>query len=253
MPKLFCISDIHSYYNEMKKALDDAGFDPENEEHWLVSLGDEWDRGPDSVKVMKYLMSLPRKFLIKGNHTQLFVDLCEREYPYSYDKSNGTLRTVWQLGLSDDFFEACRIALGRAQNLLDSHINYLETKKYIFVHSFIPLINKDGLPAHYTRDRQFEFNPDWRNASQEDWDEAMWGNPFDLASKGFNQTGKVLVFGHWHSSTGWAKEEGRSEFGEDARFDPYFGGGFISIDACTAHTGKCNVVVLEDEFLEGDE
>jgi hypothetical protein len=58
-----------------------------------------------------------------------------------------------------------------------------------------------------------------------------------------------VVFGHWHCSTGWARAEGFSEFGPDAKFEPYYGDGFIIIDACTAHSGKCNVVVLEDEFL----
>lgn len=250
MPKLFCISDVHGFYNEMRQALDEAGFDSTNKEHWLISLGDEFDRGPDSLNVMKYLMSLPRKVLIEGNHTQLFVDLCQREYPYRYDKSNGTVRTVYQLGLSDDFSQACNIALTRAKSFLNSQLNYFETEKYIFVHSWIPLINKDRLPAHYTRERQFEFNPNWRNATQEDWDAAMWGNPFDLAEQGFNQTGKTIIFGHWNCSTGWAKSEGRSEFGEDAKFDPYFGNDFIAIDACTAYSGKCNVLVLEDEFLE---
>ena len=129
-------------------------------------------------------------------------------------------------------------------------VNYVETKNYIFVHSWIPLINKDGLPAHYTRGRSFAFNPDWRNASQKEWEDATWGNPFDVAEKGLNQTDKTIVFGHWHSSTGWAKAECRSEFGDDAKFDPYHGDGFIAVDACTAHSGKCNVLVLEDEFLE---
>lgn len=45
MAKLFCISDVHGFYNEMREALDNAGFDPNNEEHWLISLGDIWDRG----------------------------------------------------------------------------------------------------------------------------------------------------------------------------------------------------------------
>lgn len=247
--KLFVVTDIHGHYKEFKFALDNAGFDPENESHWLVTCGDHFDRGPDPASVMKYLMSLPRKVLVRGNHESLFEQLCEREFPYSYDKSNGTLRTVWQLGLALDINECYGIALSRVKPFFNQMVNYFETKNYIFVHSWVPLINKDGLPAHYTRDRKFEFNPNWRNASQEEWDAAMWGNPFDLAEQGFLPD-KTVVFGHWHCSTGWAKAEGRSEFGEDAKFDPYYGDGFISVDACTAYSGKVNVLVLEDEFLE---
>ena len=58
-----------------------------------------------------------------------------------------------------------------------------------------------------------------------------------------------LQFGHWHCSAGWAESEGRSEFGKDAKFDPFYGDGFIAIDAATAHTGKVNVVVIEDEVM----
>jgi hypothetical protein len=64
---------------------------------------------------------------------------------------------------------------------------------------------------------------------------------------------KTIVFGHWHCSTGWAKAENRSEFGDDAKFDPYYGDGFIGIDACTVRSGKCNVIVIEDEFLEDEQ
>lgn len=252
MPKFFVISDIHSFYEPMIEALNNVGFNPTDENHWLISCGDVWDRGPDTVRVMKYLTSLPRKILIHGNHDQLFEDLCCRGYPYSYDRSNGTVRTVYQLGRSDDFEQACEIALNRARPFLNSMVNYYETNHYIFVHSWIPLINKDGLPAHYIKDRKFEFNPDWRNASQEEWNWAMWGNPFDLVEQGLLPD-KVIVFGHWHCSTGWAKSEGRSEFDENARFDPYYGDGFIAIDACTAYSGKCNVIVLEDDFLEGND
>ena len=252
MPKLFVTSDIHSYYTELIMALKNAGFDENNDQHWLIVCGDCFDRGPDSSKVWKYLLDLPRKVLIKGNHEQLLVDCCERGYPQSYDISNGTANTIFHLGYGYEFEDMCKYTLVKIRPFVDKMVNYFETEHYIFVHSWIAVINKDGLPAHYTKNRRFEYNPDWRNASQKEWDEATWGNPFDMAERGFNQTGKSIVFGHWHCSAGWAKAEGRSEFGEDAKFDPYYGDGIIAIDACTAHTKKVNVLVIEDEFLPND-
>lgn len=249
MPKFFVTSDIHSFYDELITALNDAGFDENNEDHYLVVCGDCFDRGPDSAKVWKYLRDLPRKVLVKGNHEQLLIDCCERGYPCQHDMSNGTAKTIFHLGYGDEFEDWCRCTLAKISPFIDSMVNYFETKNYIFVHSWVPVINKDGLPAHYTKNRKFEFNPDWRNASQEDWDEAMWGNPFAMADRGL-MPDKTVVFGHWHCSTGWAKAENRSEFGDDAKFNPYYGYGFIAVDACTAHSGKCNVIVIEDEFLE---
>ena len=130
-------------------------------------------------------------------------------------------------------------------------VNYVELKDFILVHSWIPVISKDGLPSHYTRGRSFEFNPSWRKAKQKDWDAATWGNPFAMAKSGL-MPDKTVIFGHWHCSTGWAESEGRSEFGDDAKFDPYYGDGFIGIDACTAHSGKCNVIVIEEDSNNGD-
>lgn len=251
--KLFCVSDIHSFYTPLKKALDEAGFDQNNEEHWLIVCGDCFDRGDESEEVFHFLMSLERKILIKGNHDILLEECCMREFPYSHDASNGTRKTIQDLGgagYGRPFDECCRITWNKLARYRELLVNYFETEKYIFVHSWVPLIIENDYPKYYTRDREYHFNSDWRNATEKEWEEAMWGNPFKLAEQGLNQTGKTIVFGHWHVSTAWAKAEGRTEFGEDAKFEPFYGEGFISIDAATAHSKKCNVIVLEDSFLE---
>ena len=36
IPKFFVTSDIHSFYTPLKKALDEAGFDPNNKEHLTI-------------------------------------------------------------------------------------------------------------------------------------------------------------------------------------------------------------------------
>lgn len=252
MAKLFVVSDIHGYYDEMKEALDEAGFNPENENHWLIVCGDLWDRGSQPVEVMKYLQSLPRKVLVKGNHESLLQELCDRGYPGSHDYSNGTFDTVCELGnagLGNSFDECCLVSYQRTKNFIDSMVDYFETKNYIFVHSFVPLKNLDGLPMYYTKNRKFAIDPDWRYAHASDWEAARWGNPFDLAKKGFLPD-KTLVFGHFHTSWPRHKYENKPEFGEGADFSIYHGDGYIAIDGCTAYSGKVNVLVLEDEFLE---
>jgi hypothetical protein len=114
------------------------------------------------------------------------------------------------------------------------------------VHSFIPLKHSEGSQEN------FEYDPDWRDASSAAWEHAMWGNPFAMAERGLNKTGKTIVFGHWHCSTGWAKEEGRSEFMDDAKWDIYRNEEqkIIGLDRCTVHTGKVNVLVIEDNFID---
>ncbi len=252
MPKLFCISDVHGFYDEMIKALDDAGFDINNEEHLIISCGDHLDRGRQPRQVMNYLMGLPRKVLVKGNHENLLMDCLAREYPQGYDWSNGTAQTIIDLAPNANTFdEACIQVWPKVSKFVDSMVNYFETKNYIFVHSFVPLKSEDNLPPQYIRSRKLSKMDNWREAHEVEWEDARWGNPYELAAQGFLPD-KTLVFGHWH--TGWPRHEyeGKPEWGVDANFSPYYGEGYIGIDACTAHSGKVNCLVLEDEFLEGD-
>lgn len=251
---LFCVSDVHSYLVPLKEALAEAGFDEKNPEHYLVSLGDLFDRGPDSEELLYYIMSLERKILIKGNHDLLLKDCCMREFPYSYDISNGTVKTINDIGGAGEgylFDMCCENTWNRTAAYRDLLVNYFETENYIFVHSWVPLKCLDDMPNHYVKNRQFEYDPDWRNADRASWERAMWGNPFELAEQGFNQTGKTILFGHWHCSLGWAKLENRSEFDSDARWDTYVNTNqkVIGLDKCTAHTGKVNVFVIEDNFI----
>ena len=260
MPKFFVLSDVHGFYDEMKEALDKAGFDKDNPEHFLVSCGDHFDRGQKPVEVMTYLKSLPRKFLIRGNHESLLQDLCDAGYPGSHDFHNGTYATVCEFGgagLGRSFEECCIITDHRTKDFLYSMVNYFETKNYIFVHGWIPVICNDSLPMYYRNNRKFEFNPDWRGAHYSKWEQARWLNGMDMARNGFVEPRKTIVCGHWHCSWGHMKDDmainglnGKiDEFGETAIWEPYFGDGVIAIDRCTAHTGKVNVLILEDEFI----
>jgi serine/threonine protein phosphatase 1 len=247
MAKLFCVSDIHGFYDEFRQALDDAGFDANNEEHFCIVLGDCFDRGKQPVEVMRYLQGLPRKILVKGNHESLLQDLCDAGYPSFNDVSNGTYDTVCAFGgagLGRSFEECCIITEHRTKNFIYSMVNYFETKNYIFVHSFVPLKNLDGKPMYYTKNRKFAIDPDWRHAHASAWEEARCGNPYELAKQGFLPD-KTLVFGHWSTYD----QRARDYEGEDL-FDPIYGDGYIGIDATTALSGKVNVLVLEDEFME---
>lgn len=242
MPKFFVMSDIHGFYDEMITALDEAGFDKNNEDHWIITCGDHFDRGEQPLQVLEFLQSLPRKILVKGNHETLLLEFVRRGFPYTYDWQNGTTLTVMNMAPNaESFGEACTITYAKVKDFIDGMVNYFETEKYIFVHSWIPVIDQSRILS--------TFKKDWRESHYQEWEDSRWGNPYSFIEQGLLPD-KTVVFGHWHCSTGWAKAEGRTEFGKDAKFDPFYGDGFISIDACTAHSGKCNVVVIEDDFLK---
>ena len=197
---------------------------------------------------------------IRGNHESLMEDCLYRRFPYDHDKKNGTEKSIIDLAPNaKDFYDACLVVEEKMKLLLDKAVNYFETKnKYIFVHGWIPLTCKDNLPIYYSRNRNFEYNADWRNAHYSEWEQARWLNGMDMARKGFIEPGRTIICGHWHCSYGHMMDDMAKngpfdcidEFGDTAIWEPYYGDGVIAIDRCTVHTGQVNVLVLEDELLE---
>ena len=237
--KIFVVSDVHGYYDIMKKALDDVDFDPQNPQHLLVNCGDAMDRGSQPREVIEFFNRVPNKVLVAGNHELLMEDAIRRKCFLSHDFHNGTAKTAYDFCKKENagLMSHAQI-LGELRDDLEYQkymsllVNYFETENYIFCHSWVP------------------GGKDWRYATQSKWNKAMWGNPFDIAAVVGNKTGKTIVHGHWHNSTGWWQKGIGSEFDEDACFDIIEHDGYIGLDACTAWTHKVNVLVLEDNFLE---
>lgn len=247
--KFFACSDIHSGYTPWINALNAAGFDIDNPDHMIVLCGDLFDRMSETVAVYefaKHLIDRNKLIYIKGNHESLLFDCYESikrgKIPGSHHFHNGTVKTICQLCGQNEWIiydpEWYPKILNKLEEVLQfiskNTVNYFETANHVFVHACLPRSDKE-IP--------------WRNASDAAWSEAMWGNPFlDYLSDPLED--KTVVFGHWHCSFGWAYAEHRSEFGQDAKFDTFFGDGYIGLDGCVAHSGQCNVHVIEDDLLE---
>ena len=226
MPKFFVISDIHGFYSIMKKALDEAGFDPNNKDHYLISLGDAFDRGNECNEVLDFLLSLNRKILIRGNHEDLLEYLCERKYWKTHDIVNGTMNTISQFSnfLSDNIEEVYNTALQKVTPYLKQLINYYETEKYVFVHGWIPIIK------HFTYfgDERYEYLKNWRNAEDKDWEAARWFSGIQGFEEKLLEPNKTIICGHWHVSEAHSKFHNiGSEFGEDACFDIFKMKGYL--------------------------
>lgn len=238
--KYFVSADVHSFYTPWMQALNEAGFDKNNPNHKIILCGDAFDRGNESNQVLEFIkdmLDMDKLIYVKGNHELLLKDCCKQIkdglIPSPHHWHNGTVKTICQLYgvpsewiiLEPDYTDLICDAMQSVLGFIDKNsVNFFETKNYIFVHSTIPNVDN------------------WRNATNEDWKEAMWKNPFS----NFNPVdGKTIVFGHWHTS--WARHQ---EFGPNADFSPYYGNGYIGIDTCTARSGKVNVLVVEDEIEE---
>ena len=253
--KIFAVSDIHSFFTVFHDELKKKGFEENNPEHLLVICGDLFDRGPETVELIEYISTLTNVVLVKGNHETLMEKMCDRGYARGHDQTNGTLRTANDIlykydekCLADQPLTLVREVL---QPILDRMVDYFETKNYVFVHGWIPM-KYDTTKEFAEYGEPTLFDPNWREG---DWEMARWFNGIKKAWDGIIVPDKTVVCGHWHCSYGHMLKSIKtdkwiSEFEEDAIWEPYYSKGIIAIDRCTAHTNKCNVLVLEDELIE---
>ena len=257
--KYYVVSDVHSFFTELKTVLTEKGFFDDPEPHKLIICGDLYDRGTEAQAMQEFILDLLSRdqvILIRGNHEDLALDLLHnwsrKSYLQRHHNLNGTVDTVCQLtGFSEREVYTKTDEVGRAflqdpfiQRIIPAMVDYFETGQYIFAHGWIPCT-----PISLSStEKEYVPIPDWRNARKEQWDKARWINGMEAARNGIIEPGKTIVCGHWHCSFGHARyNKDGSEFGSDANFSPYAAKGIIALDACTAFSHKVNSVVLEDE------
>ena len=253
--KYYVTSDVHGFYTPLIKALTEKGFFEDKSEHKLVICGDLFDRGKESVELQKFLLELMDKnelILVRGNHEDIFEDFLLKDKCFDafgdYDE-NGTLRTAIQLsgykkgtgGLTREKLCEALLETPYHKIIIPSMLNYYETEHYIFVHGWYPC--KSSMYIHPRVKRYFP-DPDWRNASEDQWKDARWYNGMDAAQDKAEE--KTVFCGHRTASYGHAMYERRNPVIEGYDYTPYYGPGVIAVDACTVKSGFVNVVVVED-------
>ena len=251
MKKYFIVADVHSFYNEMMTALNEKGWDSNNPDHIFVSLGDMFDRGPQSREVMDFLMSIPedRRIFILGNHELLMEEMIARGGILYHDITNGTVRTATDLADTRDPDEACLILRMNKDwnNYIRSCQPYAEIGDNIFVHGWIACYT---IGEYNVYPAAYDLN--WRNATIKQWKNATWINGMEAWDNGVREYGKTIWCGHWHTSWGHAHlhhsgVEFPKEKGEKAHFSPFKDEGIVAMDACTAYSHKVNCEVIEME------
>ena len=239
--KYFVSADIHGFFDEWQSALKEKEFDIKNPNHKLIVCGDLFDRGRQPKQIIDFVLSNKDKIIvIRGNHEDLMEKMIKRNSNNFADLSNGTAQTIvdlypkWQV--SEFGLQSIADKTG-LQEVLDLCVDYYETDKYVFVHGWIPTVPYS-----------LEYDADWRTASNTRWQTARWANPVEMYSYKMFEPNKTIVCGHWHCSAFWHMfdKSKYEEFGDKANFQPFITKEVIALDACTAYSGKVNVVVLED-------
>lgn len=286
MKKFFVVADIHSYFDQMQKALNLAGFDIKNPEHTLIVCGDIFDRGNQSKEIYDFLknkMPEDRLILIRGNHEDLFLDLVNKDFPEKNDFQNQTTKTFCHLAGYDDRImniESVQLYSRLPINQLSEYIykswqdikkkvkesdvytwlksdkwlNYYEYKNFIFVHSFIPtLIRKEFIYLYRMNlindddTRYLVYNPKWRKATDIQWQQARWLNPVNAFRSGCFDIDKEDNKILVCGHYNVDYFHSTFENSQIKNYNIYFGDNLIGIDGCTTLTHHVNVLVIDED------
>ncbi len=275
--KLFFCSDLHGYYLTFREAIDKAGFNPKDESHLLVILGDLFDRGCASSDIYKYVRKLESRgkaYVLNGNHGLFLIKFLQKQYDTSAWNyfHNGLDETIGDLLHQSKPFEKYCLHYHLNKNYINSEtfckwqdvaaaaINnhypgmlewlktrpkYFESKHYIGVHGAID-VNVD----------------DWHEPNCKRWVYKNWDMlDFDDGSffgSEINNTDKTVIIGHFGTSELrriYAKSGIISKDNPDNDYDILYrdDGKVIAIDGTTVISEQVNVLVVEDEMLEDEE
>lgn len=244
MKKLFVVSDIHGHYTALKQALNEAGYDPENENHLFVCCGDLFDRGKENRKVYEYIRSLKRRILVRGNHDARLAKVLRRGYADAYDYRNGGVETLWEFfGISSIdaegklHWEGKEALVEELCDFVDNMLHYWETERYVFTHGWLPLEPDTNVSRLCT---------DWRHADEQLWHRARFGEWQVLYHSEAKLPDRTIVCGH--RSTRYAQIFDPKRLPTDCSI--FYGDGVIAIDGTTVISGKVNVLVV-DEWIDG--
>jgi hypothetical protein len=248
--KYFVFSDVHGDYGSLIDALEEAGYNPHNENHQIISLGDNFGRADDtaygqggSFAIYRYLTSQHHArppICIRGNHESILLDILNRGRLTYTDIMNGEDRTLtsfsnvsdarWQIDEAISLTERTGV-----RRWIQKMSWYFTTKNYIFVHGFLPHTINDYC--------SFEQIPD------EDWHEASWCDTIAELSNETEEEAhdrKTVVLGHFGNTKLRQKLENYPGIDNSTWYSDRYN--VIGLDATTLINHMVNVAVIEDEI-----
>lgn len=86
---IYVTADIHGYYDAFMELLERIHF---TEEDYLYVLGDTIDKGPESFRVLRYIMQTENMELILGNHEEFLLEALKSRV---YGKRNFIDMKLW--------------------------------------------------------------------------------------------------------------------------------------------------------------
>lgn len=238
MNKTIAIGDIHGEYNKLQQLMDKLihEYDVSFHDDTFVFLGDYVDGGPDTYKVIDWLIrckeGYPHWKFLYGNHEDLMLDALNPKHPiygdyYIWWNQGGrqTTDSYVKLAKLDDYE---RSLVNPVHVIPAEHIEFLykldtyyEDEKYFYVHG--------GPHAYHT----LEWCKNEENWSRYDW---IWERSFIQSNFKWE---KKIIFGHTIQYTTNPK----------LHLQPWIMDNKIGIDTMMHGHGKLTAVILPEETI----
>lgn len=251
---LFVFSDVHGDYDALMKGLSEVGYDANNKQHLLVSLGDNFGRADNSrdnsgsLNIFNFLVKTEHAntpIILRGNHESILLDMLKRQDFTYTDLYNGEVKTIGSfVGLTEaETLYGPEWAFKEIQKYnLDSWVStlpwFFSTKHCIFTHGWLPE-NKGVIIANLSQ------------VSKTRWHQATWSNSIEKYQnfiekypRGYK---KVIIVGHFgsHLFREQIKNDGKNI--DDIWIDNEHN--VIAIDQTLARSHNLKILVIKEEEL----
>lgn len=221
--KYFVVTDLHNHFKIFNQRLINSGFNKNNPNHFLIILGDAFDKGPEANEMYNYLLSIEGKLTyIKGNHEEVLLKAIKEKKINDYLIEHSVFDTIYQLsGLSlkealNNFKKACEKVeeKGFVDFLKRKLIDYYELDDFFFAHGYLA---KDG-----------------------NYDKARWLCGYKYFREENEKINKISIFGHMRHDI----------YKEVDDYEPIFlinknNDKAICLDAYTAISKMMNILIIE--------
>lgn len=189
---VYAIGDVQGCYEQLQQLLNRISFDPEKDKLWFA--GDLVNRGPDSLKVLRFVKGLgERAITVLGNHDLHLLAMSE-----SVDKHKDPRHTLDQILTAPDRDELLHWLRQRPL------MHHSKKRNFSIVHA--------GLPPQWdiptALERAAELETVLRSDGFHDYCQHMYGNLPDLWDPGLEALGRLRFITNCFTRLRYCKADG---------------------------------------------
>ena len=203
----YAIGDIQGCYKEFKLALKKVNFNLDEDYLWLV--GDLINRGPDSLKLLKYIYKIKeRTHIVLGNHDLHFL-AC-----FYGQRKLAKADTISKLMQSKKSLKYAKFLMEQPLIFKKEIVFKNKSKKVIMVHA--------GIPPNLSLENCFDLNKEFQIALKKNPKRILkkvFNNPFSKFSKKMSRIDRIIFFANALTRIRACNDKGEIDFNFKGRIN----------------------------------